>query len=660
MRWTRVRSRRVVALVLGAAIAGTSCKDDPVPSFSISAANATAELLQGTSGTLVLTVTRANGYTADIELTLLGTLPEGVTAEFSQNPVPDGEPTVNIAFTVPGAITPGETDLTVQASGEGVADQTLPITLKVNIKGSHSVTLPNPTLTVSQGGGGSATVAIPRTGANAGNVTLTATAPAGLTATFAESPTTAGGTSVAIAVAASVATGSYPVTISASQVGVSPDPQATLTVVVVAPKPTTDITLAFCNDVVPNWFAYQNEGFNWKQGQPAGNLFSFAATDKVGITFAFLFDGGGAVVQTIYATRQELVAAFPSRECFGTRTLTGTGAGIGATQIAAVTMGNLGAFIENNAFELDFLPSIPLDLVAIRGTEPENFTLTPDKMIVRRGVATASGALPVLDFGAGEAFDPATHTLTLTGVGSDAVFAQNNFGGSTGSFNRLFSSLPTGSVVTTYWLPAARAVAGDLHNLYVEAFNLQAFTGRLQYQWHQTAADRSMTLSPTQNASTFSLVGTAPYVRFRGQVESQSAYGSVARFVYFQPGKGTQVEMTSAYAGGLPTTWDVTLPDLTSATGFQSSWMPSVTDTDAITQVYSGRPELIFSLDAFPGIGADAVDADVVTSGFRFNTLTFTSGAALRAQRARAMFPLAQQRLMPGPPRARGAQYFRR
>jgi hypothetical protein len=632
-----------MALVLGAAIAGTSCKTgEDAPSFALSATNSTAELLQGTTGTLLIAVTRANGFTGDIELTLLGTLPAGVTAEFSQNPVPDGEPTVNIAFTVPASIAPGETELTVKASGEGVADQTLPITLKVNLKGSHSVSFPTPTLTVAQGGGGSATLNIPRTDGNGGLVTLTANAPAGITATFGESPTSATGTTVAIAAGAAVAAGNYPVTVTATQAGVTATPQATLTVTVVAPKPTTDVTLTFCSDFVPDWVAYQNEGFNWKQVQPAGNVFTFAATDKVGLAYTFVDFG---IVVVTYATRQELAAAIVPRVCFGTRTLTGTAANIGTATGAWVRMGLREVEIINNGFTLDFLPPSALDLSAVRGTDSPT-AFIPDKMIVRRGITTASGALPVLDFGAGEAFDPAANTLTLTGLGTDAYVAQSAFGGqaptvgalaSPFAFNILTQAAPAGAVSTIHSLPVAQAVAGDLHELFVNTQNLQNGTLRWAFKYYSTAADHTLALAPTLNPPTVTAVTTAPYLRTRAQLESQSAYATSARFYMFQGSKQVQVETTAGFMGGVPTTWEITTPDLTSATGFSTAWMPLASvDVDWVAVAMSGRPEFAIGFEGLPGAGAPPVAGDILNVGLRGGSLpAVTGGAALRVAPAR-------------------------
>ena len=649
MRWTRAVA--LAAIAAQTVLSGCGSGEDPA-NFSIAVSNdATLSLLQGANGQLLLTITR-NQFDKDINLSLLGTLPDGVTFAFSQNPVPSTEPTVNVTFTVPATTAPTSLSLTLKASAEGATDVTVPITVTIGVRGSHTLSLPTSALTVAQGGGGVAAVRINRLENNAGTVTLAATAPAGITATFSGSPTTGTGANVVIAAAASVAAGSYNVTITGSQPGVSPDPSTTLTVTVVAAKPTTDITLAFCADITPSWFAYQNEGFNWKQVQPAGNLFSFAATDKVGV--AIMIDAGSVkVVQVFYATRQELAAGFPQRDCFGSRSLTGTAANIGASQDAVVTMGGIFDVVENNAFALDFLLPTPLDLVAVRGSQTDDFTFIPDRMIVRRAVATASGALPVLDFTSGESFEPATSTLTMNGLGSDVSFIETQFGGATASFNSIFSTLPTSATTTFYSLPADKAITGDLHRLYVEAFNLTTFAGRLSYTWYSTAGNRSITLSPTENEPVHTILGTSPYVRFRTQLESQSAYGTEVRAVYIQSGKAVQVEQTAGFLGAVPATWDVSIPDLTTAAGFTTSWMPSPgAATRIITQAFSGRPELVFSIDAFPGIGASPTAGDVVTAGFR-DVLLSAQQVALRAD-PRTQFPLLKHRPIQVP------QYLRR
>ena len=658
MRWI-AGSRSVVAgLVAVASLAG--CKGEDPSNFSITASSDAVTMLQGSNQSVVLTITRLN-FTADVNLVLEGTLPAGVSSSFSQNPVDADQPTTALAFQVSASAAPGTTNLTVKATAEGAPEQTLPVSLTISVRGTHTLSLASATMTIAQGGGGATTLLVNRVDANAGSVTLAVNSPpAGITATFGQSPTTSASTSLIVSAAASVAPGSYTLTFTGAQAGVSPTPQTSLTLTVVAPEPTADVTLAFCPGGEPNWFAYQNEGFNWKQAQPSGNLFTIAATNKVGVAFAYVI-GNSSVVSVLYATRAELDAGFNEVGCFGERTLTGTTANVSASQTAVVGMGLSSVIPSNNAFSLSFLRSVPLDLIAIRGIV-SNSLLTPEKVIVRRAIATASGSLPVIDFQAVEALPPSMNTVTITGLGSDLLFTFTDFWGATHSPVPLYSNVLTNVPFTTYGAPASAIVAGDLHELYVETIAQDPTLYRAAHAYFSAPADRTIALPPTLNAPTVSTVSTSPFVRLRGQLESQSAYGNVARFRFGQGSAGAskevRVEMTAAFAGGMPATWDLSIPDMSAASGFNAGWMLTTGSTVYHSVAFGGKPEVIFGVTPTlvgTGVGVLPVAGDFVTEGFRAAQINVTAtsvvGGALRASSKVA--PTLGTRRVP-------AQYFRR
>lgn len=657
MRWTAGSRRVMVALVVAASLAG--CKGEDPSNFSITASTAALTMLQGSNQTVLLTVARAN-FTGDIDLELEGTLPAGVTATFSQNPVEADQPTVALAFQVGATTAPGTSNFTVKATAEGAPEQTLPVTLTINVRGSHTLGLASSTMTVAQGGGGATTLLLGRVDANAGRVTLALNSPpSGITATFGQSPTTSPSTSLTVSAAAGVAPGTYNLVITGEQPGVSPTPQTTLALTVVAPQPTADVTLAFCPGGEPGWFAYQNEGFNWKQAQPAGNLFTVAATNKVGVAFSYVI-GGSSYVSVIYATRAELDAGFNEAGCFGDRTLTGTTANVSASQIAIVGMGLSSVVPANNAYSLSFLRAAPLDLIALRGIV-SNGLLSPDRVIIRRAIATASGALPLLDFQAGEALAPAMNTVTVTGAGADALFTYTDFWGATYTPMPLFSNvITTTTPFTTYGAPASTIVAGDVHEMSIETLGQDPNVYRAMLTYFATPADRTVALPPTLNVGTINAASASPFVRMRGQLESQSAYASLVRFRFGQGSKEVRVEMTAAYAGGMPATWDLTVPDLTTASGFEPAWMLSTGSVIYHSVAYAGKPEVIFGIRPAligTGAGVQPVAGDVVAEGFRSGSVNVTGasvvGGALRASsKTPTTSPLGTRRVP--------AQYLRR
>jgi hypothetical protein len=83
----------------------------------------------------------------------------------------------------------------------------------------------------------------------------------------------------------------------------------------------------------------------------------------------------------------------------------------------------------------------------------------------------------------------------------------------------------------------------------------------------------SVTLGPQLTMPTISVVASSPYLRQRMLLPRQSEYGSevVGRFV--QAAQATsEVAATAAYFGGSPLQWDLTVPDLTAAAGFDPAW----------------------------------------------------------------------------------------
>lgn len=634
-------------LVAGCGLFGGEDK----PAISISASTTTAVLQQAGSTPITLEIGRTR-FEKPVTLEIEGTLPSGVIATFSQNPVTGATTTLNISAS--GMATPGTAALTVTATGEGIAEKAILIDVTVNLRGSHTVALTSSTMSVAQSGGGQTTVLLARQNNNAGNVTLTATgAPSGMSVIFGESPTTASATSVTVAATAAVAPGSYTVSITGAQPGLSPTPTpATLAVTVVAPPATSSITVPFCPSNVPVWFAYQNDGFLWQRVTASGSSFTFSATDKVAIAFTFQ-NGGASDVRFYLATRSEL-AGITDRDCAGTKNHPGTMSNVGSGQTAIVALGSAFEVTTGSSFLVEGVADRALDLVATRGTISGG-QLTPDRMVVRRGVNLATNAsIPVIDFQAGDSFAPVSNTLSIAGMeAGESVYSENLFQGTTSTSGLIYTAEGTTGAQTMYSVPASVLVAGDMSELYVDAFNASGTVAHTLVSYFGAPGDRTETLGPLLTTPSVSVVASAPYVRERGQLSAQSAYNTAARFVYLQgaspSSKFVIVVLTAGYLGGTaPATWDVIVPDVAGTTGFNAAWMHTTGQTTAFSaEAFSAPGSTLFG--GLPTVG------QVIKFAFRQSTVATSVGSALRDATVRSRVTQSHRGILNPPP-----QYLRR
>jgi hypothetical protein len=638
----------VTALVLAGVLVGCdSATGNKDPQITLSLASSTATVGQGSASTVLVTIQRTN-YTSAVTLTIEG-LPQGVTATFAPPSLADGSPTSTLTINAAGSAAPGNFTLTVRASGAGVTEQTATIALMVNVTGNYTLS-PLSTITVAQTGGGMATILIGRTGGNAGSVSLAVSgAPAGLTASFATSSTTDKAVSLSISATSTVATGPYTLTITGTSPGLG-DQTTPLSVVVIAPPATATLTIPFC--AVPLWFAYQNEGFHWQQATASGTSFSFPATQKVAVAFVFQ-DGLDTEANIYYATRTEL-ASNTDTECRGPKTVTGTVSGLLTGQSARIAFGSADTTVSatQTAYTLKSVPDRALDLVATRGTSTsgtQGTFFTPDRMIIRRSLTQANNSsIAALDF-LTEGFATELSTLTIGGLLSgEEIYFQNFLWTPTFTFGLIQTAAPGSASATVHSVPAVQRVAGDLHELYVEAYvaTPTSVVGRAHIAYVDEIDNRTDNLGPVPSNSTISLLTATPYVRMRGQLVSQPEYPSFSRFSFLQGARTVLVGVSAAHLGATPVTWDATLPDFTGTAGFNASWMLGAGSTNTVFQAdaYSGRVDYLF--------GATPANNDVLNVSFRAG---FTS-TALQLLASRAA--LLQPALTPMPrPRV---QYFRR
>lgn len=576
----RTGVRHVAALAVLAVLAGCGGDNTTTPgAITLSLSSGTAAVTQGQSATVNVTVTRTN-FGGDVSLTADGA-PTGVTASFDPATLGGSATASTLTIAAAAGAATGTSTITVHAQGTGVTAQTATIALTVTSSGAFTISVDPTTLSVDQGANGNTTVTVARTGTMNGAVALTATGlPTGVTATFDPTSVAAGATTstLTLSVGAGVAAGTTNISIKGTSAGF-PDQTASVALTVTQPTAGNQVTLNFCSDEVPIWAAYQNPGGAWTNVAVTNQAITFtAATTKVGLVLVFEDASGNTPAyetDVAYLTTDD-IAALGTDSCIpllGTKTLNGSVAGLAAGDIAQVNIGgDFAMALANGPYQLTSVPDGTPDLVALRGSV-EGTTLVPKAAIVRRGVNLASGGtIPVLDFSSGEAVPLDSAILTISGItAGEDVGAIVLFTTATRTAAMVGGGTLTTDTVTVYGLPASALVASDLYETDVVASGTNATRGVFSYSGTFGAA--TIALGPALSQPQVTVATTNPYVRMRLQLATQTEYDQAASLDFDQTAANRRgsVIMTAGYLDGAAT-WDLSMPDLSGASGWDPSW----------------------------------------------------------------------------------------
>ncbi len=593
--WT---SRHAVRGLLAAALLTAACSGGDGPptgtqggSITISVSTGSVTVNQGASATVTVTVSRAGGFSGAVTVAVQNA-PTGVTAAGAT--IGAGSASASLTIQASGTAPAGTSTLTIRASGAGVSDATATLSLIVAAiqTGGFTLSLSPATATVQQGTNTQVTVNITRTAPFTGAVALSATGlPSGVTAAF--NPTSATGNSAALTLtaAANAATGTQTITVRGTGTGVS-DQSVTLAVTVNAASAGGNATWRACpGQQAPIWFAVQDGNGPWTRINPVNNTYTFTINSARGGVALVAPDGGagGFVLTIFYFSASEITSTGDNRcaNALGSKTINGTVAGVGQGEQANIAYG--GAFsaviAPATAFTLQNVPDAAADLIASRNRFTivgQSVTNTVLKLILRRNLNLANNSnLPVLDFGAAEAFDPVTRNAIINNLGADQAFLGAWYTTTNGFVNSFFASGGGSNATTQPWqgIPTDRQVATDLHALQVSAVPAGGApsTIRSMVQYFRVAADRTFNLGANLNVPTVTVAATAPYVRFRIQLAVQTEY-DLSWGASFSQGAGAQaravsISVSAGYTGTI-TNLDITMPDLTGAAGWTNTWGP--------------------------------------------------------------------------------------
>lgn len=578
----RLLGRVVVLLVAASCSDGTGLSTEGT--LALTVAPATISLEAGASGPATVTITRGGGFTGAVTLTESGA-PLGITVSFSPVSVAAGATASTVDVGVDAAVAPGTYAITLSAAGTDVTTATATLTVIViqpGASGSVALSVTPSALTVTAGGpAATSQIEVARTVPFAGAVALTATvtgAPTGVTATIDPQSVAPGSTTATVSVQAAVgaAAGTTPIVIRATGTGVT-DATTTVNVTVNIGSGTT---VAFCAADAPVWVAVQDGSSGaWTRINPtSGSTYNLSFPSGRGGIATVDTVGSGTAFNVIYGTAAEFTS-FASAANVGrcpSKSVNGSVANVGVTQIAQVALGYSQAIVIpaiSTTFQLAAIAEGPQDLVAAR-SDPASAT---DAIILRRDVDVPdNGTLPVLDFNAPEALAPATGNVAVSNIGSDDGIVQTVFYGVAGSAFGVLGSA-TGFTSTSgakpyQALPLASLEPGEVQLL--TAFAANGTATRTAGRFFRSPVDYTIVLGPTLSTPTVTKAAATPYARPRVQLASQAEYNRTVMAFFSQSGLDRTVNLTatSGYFGGAPTTWDVTVPDLSAVTGWDNAW----------------------------------------------------------------------------------------
>jgi len=207
------------------------------PDFSISASPTTLKIVQGDSGTSMITITSINGFSAAVSLSISG-LPSGVTASFdpaSVTPPADGSASSTLTVNVGATATAGTYTLVVTGTSGELA-HSVNISLEVTPPPDFSMSAFPTSITIAQGSSGTSTITVTSLNDFNSAVSLSISGlPVGATGAFSPATVTPpkGGSATStltISVGATVTPGTYTLTVTGTSGAIIHTVDITLTI----------------------------------------------------------------------------------------------------------------------------------------------------------------------------------------------------------------------------------------------------------------------------------------------------------------------------------------------------------------------------------------------------------------------------------------------
>jgi hypothetical protein len=553
----------------------------PASSYALSLTPTTLSIAQGANGTVTVTLTRTN-FASAVTLAAEG-LPAGVSAAFNTSPTTASSSTLTLTATA--SATAGTSNVTIRGTATGATDQTATLSLTVTAvtAGNYTLSATPATVSVAQGANATSTINITRTGGFAGSVALAVTgAPTGVTATLNPTSTTGNTSALTIAAAATATTGAATLTITGTATGLTNQTTTVALTVTTTGGGSGNVTLDYtaCTGTLasekPIWVAFQDGAGAWTRVTGTNDVYKFNVTSGKG-GYAVTTQSGTSISTDVSLFTQAELTSAPIVFCAteGTRSVTGTVAGLGQTDAAFVSMGDgsTTATAASPNFTLTHMLSGPQDLVAYR-TNLIAGPSTGDRAVIMRDLSTASGgSVGTVDFGSTAAITPVSGTITVTGGLAGDAYTQimSYLTGANCTTATLYTATGGASAtLTAFGIPTASQRATDFHQLLV-ATGSAAATRTVLASFH-TFGNQTIALGAALPTPTItSLSGS--YKRLQAALTLPSDYQTALTFAYDQGGKDASVETSFGYLGSANAT--IAFPDLSGAAGFDPTWLPA-------------------------------------------------------------------------------------
>jgi hypothetical protein len=360
-----------------------------------------------------------------------------------------------------------------------------------------------------------------------------------------------------------------------------------------SPSGGGNVTVDFSNCPVADravWLAYQDSAGPWVRVIGVNDLYSFNITSgRGGLAYVLLGQSGigTSSVEVQYRTQAEFTAA-PLAFCPPTppgKTVNGTGAGIGETDIANISLGGGSAtgLVTDGPFEITGVADGIHDLVAYR----RSFVGGVERAIIRRDLNIPNtGSVGTLDFAGPEAIVPATATIMVGGlVGGEWLFQSISYHlGATCAEATLYDSEPVdGSSFTASGIPAGQQRASDYHAITLLATGATGF--RAIAESFHTIAARTVTLGALLPTPTISSLG-GPYKRLQAVYMLPGDYQGSTEFGYSDAGRSVRLSATFGYLGGAATT--LALANYSGLAEWDDSWAPAAS-ASSVSWTLSGE-----------------------------------------------------------------------
>ena len=339
---------------------------------------------------------------------------------------------------------------------------------------------------------------------------------------------------------------------------------------------TREISLKACPNYA-TWAAYQNDGSSmWTRIDGLAEGVTLRVTNRLKIaTYYPGADRLGLTIDFLTADQAEATYNCPSGLGPAIKTVSGSVLGLASDEFGYVTMTpfSIAILTRDGAFTTRIVDG-PVDLVAsrIRFSPTDGQTTA---MIIRRAQNPGDGAtLPALDFNSAEAFALASSAVTFAGVPSGwRASAGVEFTARGGTPQEISGATATGQQATIQSVPSSRVVTGDYHSLTAQAQGSPGLLGFNEFYRDQPPA--TIAFGPQLPEPVFTTVATTPTLRVRVDVPAQPEYGEGITIMLGQGNPTRAVIIMHAskeYFGGTPSTWSLTVPDLSGADGYSASW----------------------------------------------------------------------------------------